>query len=124
MHAAVKLAERLAAGEIAPGDVDEEVFAAHLWTAGLPDPDFVIRTSGEARLSNFLLWQSAYSEILITPVLWPDFGEKELLLSIADYQNRERRFGALPAEQAVPAATPPSGLLDPQRWKNLLKVRP
>jgi len=90
----------------------------------LPDPDLVIRTSGEARLSNFLLWQSAYSEILITPVLWPDFGQRDLLLAVADYQNRERRFGALPADRTREEKEKAGSLLDPGRWKRLLKVRP
>ena len=124
LHAARVLAERVAAGELAAGEVDEGTFARGLWTAGLPDPDLVIRTSGEARLSNFLLWQSAYSEILITPVLWPDFGSRELLLAVADYQNRERRFGALPQDQRLESPADRGPLLDPARWKKLLKVRP
>ncbi|MBI4396085.1 MAG: undecaprenyl diphosphate synthase family protein, partial [Elusimicrobia bacterium] len=66
-----------------------------LYTAGSPDPDLIIRTSGEYRLSNFLLWQSAYSEIYVTPQLWPDFRRKQLLEAVIDYQSRERRFGGL-----------------------------
>ena len=124
MHAALILAQRLQAGEITPGDVDETEFAKGLYAPDLPDPDLVVRTSGEARLSNFLLWQSAYSEILITPVLWPDFGKRELLLAVADFQNRERRFGALPGDRVEPPSDEPASLLDPQRWKKLLKVRP
>jgi undecaprenyl diphosphate synthase len=124
MHAALILAQRLQAGEITPGDVNEIEFAKGLYTPDLPDPDLVVRTSGEARLSNFLLWQSAYSEILITPVLWPDFGKRELLLAVADFQNRERRFGALPGDRTEPVSDEPASLLDPQRWKKLLKVRP
>jgi len=65
----------------------------HLWTANIPDPDLLIRTSGEFRLSNFLLWQMAYTEIYVTETLWPDFGREEFLHALADYQNRERRFG-------------------------------
>ncbi|MCP4574283.1 MAG: di-trans,poly-cis-decaprenylcistransferase [bacterium] len=122
--AALDLARRLAAGELVVQDVDEEAFAQGLWTAGLPDPDLVIRTSGEARLSNFLLWQAAYAELLITPVLWPDFGERDLLLAVADYQSRERRFGKLPDHEAGPAAGDSTGLLDPARWKRLLRTRP
>ena len=106
IHAALRLAERLEAGEITPDAVDETEFAKGLYTPDLPDPDLVVRTSGEARLSNFLLWQSAYSEILITPVLWPDFGKRELLMAVADYQNRERRFGGLPGAPAEPSPLP------------------
>lgn len=124
MHAALRLADRLATGEITSEEVDEAEFAKGLYAPDLPDPDLVVRTSGEARLSNFLLWQSAYSEILITPVLWPDFGKRELLLAVADFQNRERRFGALPGDRSEPAREDQGSLLDPQRWKKLLKVRP
>jgi len=124
LGAAVDLARRIAAGEVDPAMVDEDSFARGLWTAGIPDPDLVIRTSGEARLSNFLLWQAAYAELLITPVLWPDFGERDLLLAVADYQGRERRYGALPVADTGPDAGSGSGILDPARWKRLLKVRP
>ncbi|GAI75784.1 unnamed protein product, partial [marine sediment metagenome] len=74
-------------------DINEEFFNNYLYTTGLPDPDLLIRTSGEFRISNFLLWQIAYSEIYVTPVLWPDFNRQELLLALIDYQRRERRFG-------------------------------
>jgi undecaprenyl diphosphate synthase len=74
-------------------DLSEEEFSGYLYTAGLPDPDLLIRTSGEFRVSNFLLWQIAYSEIWITPDYWPDFGRKQLLRALVDYQKRERRFG-------------------------------
>jgi undecaprenyl diphosphate synthase len=91
-------AARLIAGEIAAGmlaveDVDEDALAARLYTAGVPDPDLLVRTSGEMRLSNFLLWQVAYSEIRVTEVLWPDFDRDEFLAALIDYQKRERRFG-------------------------------
>ncbi len=76
-------------------DINEESFNNYLYTAGLPYPDLLIRTSGEFRISNFLLWQIAYSEIYVTPVLWPDFDRRDLLLALIDYQNRERRFGKL-----------------------------
>jgi undecaprenyl diphosphate synthase len=76
-----------------PEDIDEETFAASLGTAGIPDPDLLIRTSGEMRLSNFLLWQLAYTELYVTDTLWPDFREPELLLALADYKRRQRRFG-------------------------------
>ncbi len=78
----------------------EEVFSSHLDTAGLPDPDLIIRTSGEKRISNFLLWQAAYAELYFTDTLWPDFDEKDLLAAIVDYQGRQRRFG-LTQEQLV-----------------------
>jgi undecaprenyl diphosphate synthase len=74
-------------------DVDEATFARYLYTAGLPDPDLIIRTAGEMRLSNFLIWQAAYSEYYSTPTLWPDFDEKEVELALAAYSQRERRFG-------------------------------
>jgi len=93
VRAARALAERIAAGELAPEDVDEETFASRLFTAGLPDPDLLIRTSGEYRLSNFMLWQLAYTELHITPVLWPDFRREHLFEAVLDYQRRDRRFG-------------------------------
>jgi len=91
--AARKLARQVRDGTIAPEDIDEERFASALATAGIPDPDLLIRTSGEMRLSNFLLWQLAYTEIIVTETLWPDFREKELLAAIEEYQRRQRRFG-------------------------------
>lgn len=93
VDAARKIAAQAARGELAPEDIDEELFTSCLYTAGLPDPDLVIRTGREHRLSNFLLWQLAYSELVVTPVLWPDFGKPHLLHSIVEYQCRERRFG-------------------------------
>lgn len=80
-------------GDIDPEAIDEQRVADHLFTRGIPDPDLLIRTSGEMRVSNFLLWQIAYSELYITPTLWPDFGKEELVHILADYQKRERRFG-------------------------------
>ena len=79
--------------------VDEAEIAAHLYTRSLPDPDLLIRTSGEMRVSNFLLWQIAYAELYVTDVLWPDFRRRDLLLAIADYQKRDRRFGGLSGGQ-------------------------
>jgi undecaprenyl diphosphate synthase len=76
-----------------PVDLDEQQFSAFLDTASLPDPDLIVRTSGEKRISNFLLWQAAYAELYFTDVLWPDFNEKELLAALLDYQGRQRRFG-------------------------------
>jgi undecaprenyl diphosphate synthase len=82
-------------GNLESLDINEEAIAAHLYTAGLKDPDLLIRTSGEMRISNFLLWQIAYAELYVTDTLWPDFTRTELLEAIFDYQNRERRFGGL-----------------------------
>ena len=93
VHAARRLAERVAAGELEPASIDEAAFAAELYTARWPDPDLMIRTSGEYRISNFLLWQLAYAELYTTPVLWPDFTREHLFEAILDYQGRERRFG-------------------------------
>ncbi|HQL24287.1 MAG TPA: undecaprenyl diphosphate synthase family protein, partial [candidate division Zixibacteria bacterium] len=73
----------------------EELFSSFLYTAGLPDPDLLIRTSGEMRISNFLLWQTSYTELYVIDTLWPDFGRIELFQAVADYQRRERRFGKL-----------------------------
>ncbi|WP_164117010.1 polyprenyl diphosphate synthase [Sphingorhabdus sp. Alg239-R122] len=87
------LAAKAVAGEIAPGDITEADFAAHLDTASLPPLDLLIRTSGEQRLSNFLLWQTAYTELYFTDVLWPDFGAAELKAAIDSFAGRERRFG-------------------------------
>ena len=84
-------------GGIAPAKLDEKAFAARLYTAGIPDPDLLIRTSGELRISNFLLWQVAYAEIYVTPVLWPDFRRKHLLEAVIEYQKRNRRFGGVRA---------------------------
>src|SRR6202045_759915 len=82
-------------GGLAHMEVDEQSISDHLYTRGLPDPDLVIRTSGEMRLSNFLLWQLAYAEIYVTPTLWPEFRGLHLLEGIADYQKRDRRYGGL-----------------------------
>ena len=87
------MAERAAAGELDPLQIDEEAFADSLFTRGLPDPDLLIRTSGEFRISNFMLWQLAYTELHITPVLWPDFSRVDLFRALSDYQERDRRFG-------------------------------
>jgi undecaprenyl diphosphate synthase len=93
LSAARGLAKDAAAGRITPADIDEALFSSRLSTAGIPDPDLLIRTSGEWRISNFLLWQIAYSELFITSVLWPDFGRGDLLRAVVDYQKRDRRFG-------------------------------
>ena len=86
-------AEKVSSGEASPEELDWTTFASHLYTADLPDPDLIIRTSGEYRLSNFLLLQSAYAEIHVTPVPWPEFGREEFFLALEDYANRERRYG-------------------------------
>jgi len=96
----IEAIKRLRSTNGAAGEITEEMFSSSLDTAGLPDPDLIIRTSGEKRMSNFLLWQAAYSELYFTDVLWPDFGEKDLLAAIIDYQGRQRRFG-LTQEQLV-----------------------
>jgi len=88
------LALRAAAGDLEPEAIDEEMMSRNLFTADIPDPDLLIRTSGEQRISNFLLWQCAYSELVFTKTLWPDFGEADLQQAIADYGGRERRYGA------------------------------
>jgi undecaprenyl diphosphate synthase len=80
--------------------IDEQSIAARLYTAGLPDPDLLIRTSGEKRISNFLLWQIAYAELYVTDTLWPDFRQTDLLHSILDYQKRDRRFGGLSPDES------------------------
>lgn len=92
--AARRLAEKVASGEMRPEDITVETLAEQLDTSGLPDPDLVIRTSGEMRLSNFLLWQSAYSELLFIDQYWPDFSEETLAAAVAEFGARERRFGA------------------------------
>jgi len=93
VEAAKKLAEEVKKGLIQPEEIDEHYFSEHLKTAGIPDPELLIRTSGELRVSNFLLWQIAYTEIFITPTLWPDFRKEHLYEAICAYQKRERRFG-------------------------------
>jgi undecaprenyl diphosphate synthase len=93
--AARELARRVARGELDPEDIDEDALADSLFTRQLPDPDLLIRTSGEYRLSNFLLWQMAYTELHITRVLWPDFTREDLFEAVLDYQRRERRFGRI-----------------------------
>jgi undecaprenyl diphosphate synthase len=89
----VDAARRLALDGVAPEAIDEEALAARLYIPGLPDPDLIIRTANESRMSNFLLWQSAYSEFYVTPTLWPDFDKPDLEAAIAEYHKRERRFG-------------------------------
>jgi undecaprenyl diphosphate synthase len=94
VDAAASIARAALAGELTPGEITEETFARHLYLGGLSDPDLLIRTAGELRVSNYLLWQIAYSEIWVTPILWPDFRRRHLLAAIVDYQRRQRKFGA------------------------------
>ncbi|CAN5396929.1 isoprenyl transferase [soil metagenome] len=91
----VEAARQMLAAGIAPADLDEQRFSEFLYTAGQPDPDLLIRTSGEMRVSNFLLWQIAYAEIWVTDTLWPDFRKRHLLEAILDYQKRDRRYGGI-----------------------------
>jgi undecaprenyl diphosphate synthase len=96
-----RVSAKAVAGELDPLTIDEQVIGANLSTAGIPDPELLIRTSGEQRISNFLLWQIAYAELWFTPVFWPDFRREHLFSAILDYQNRERRFGLI-SEQVTP----------------------
>ncbi len=93
--AAQRLAARVSLGELTPEQIDERCLEDALLTRGIPDPDLLIRTSGESRISNFMLWQLAYTEIHITPVLWPDFTREDLFAAVLDFQRRERRFGRI-----------------------------
>lgn len=93
LNAARKLAEQVKKGMMDPSEIDKDQFEKHLTTAGVPDPELVVRTSGELRISNFLLWQIAYAEFYFTETLWPDFGKEDLYRAIIEYQKRERRFG-------------------------------
>lgn len=97
VRAAADIGRLVQDGLLSPEDITEELFAAHLETAGQPDPDLLIRTSGEERLSNFLLYQLAYSELYFTPIYWPDFDESEYMKALLEYQNRDRRYGGLKA---------------------------
>jgi len=99
LDAVVKIVERVQRGHMATHEITEQAISDALYTSGMPDPDLLIRTSGEYRISNFLLWQISYSEIYITPTLWPDFGKNEYLTAIGDYQKRDRRFGSIEREQ-------------------------
>jgi undecaprenyl diphosphate synthase len=98
----LRAVKKILSSGVKPEDLTEESFSSYLDTAGCLPPDLIIRTSGEMRISNFLLWQGAYSELYFTDTLWPDFTKDEFLLAIQDYQRRERRFGAIPARANVP----------------------
>jgi undecaprenyl diphosphate synthase len=89
------IAEKVRQGRIDPADINEQVISQHLWTRNIPDPDVLIRTSGEMRISNFLLWQISYAELVITPTLWPDFRKPQFIAALEDYARRHRRFGGV-----------------------------
>jgi len=93
VRAARVMAEKCVSGQFDPEDFSEKLFASHLYTAGLPDPDLLIRTGGQSRLSNFLLWQLSYAELYMTETMWPDFNEEKFIEALIDFQRRERRFG-------------------------------
>lgn len=93
IRAARSLAQAVAEGDLKPAEIDDEQLQDRLFTRGVPDPDLLIRTSGEMRVSNFMLWQLAYTEFHVTPVLWPDFTRQDLFSAILDFQGRDRRFG-------------------------------
>jgi undecaprenyl diphosphate synthase len=93
--AARSIAEAAIAGTVSPDEITTELFASHLYTAGIPDPDLLIRTSGEMRISNFLLWQLSYTEIHVTKKLWPDFQKEDFLAALEDYASRSRRYGGV-----------------------------
>lgn len=95
VKALTELAKRVQEGELAPEEIDEALVSRHLYTGNLPDPDLLIRTSGEVRLSNFMLWQMAYTELWFTDVLWPDFTREHFLQAVAEYQGRARRYGSV-----------------------------
>lgn len=94
-EASRQIAEKVRDGKLKPEDITEELISAHLNTSGIPDPELMIRTSGEYRISNYLLWQIAYAELYFTPKLWPDFRRQDLFEAVIDYQKRERRFGLI-----------------------------
>jgi undecaprenyl diphosphate synthase len=93
LQACRAIAQKVSLGELAPEDIDEGIFEQHLYTKGISHPDLLIRTSGEMRVSNFLLWQVAYAELYVTHTLWPDFNREEFHRALCDYQQRQRRFG-------------------------------
>lgn len=93
LKATREIARKVLEGKLQPEEIDEDLFSSHLYTSGIPDPDLLIRTSGEYRISNFLLWQSAYTELYITHTYWPDFNRDAFIKALKDYQQRERRFG-------------------------------
>jgi undecaprenyl diphosphate synthase len=99
------IAMKVAAGKLDPRDIREQMISDHLYTAGMPDPDLLLRTAGEMRVSNYLLWQISYAELVVSPVLWPDFNIEELHKALAEYAARNRRFGALDQTNTLPAGS-------------------
>lgn len=95
VEAVRQIAEKAKSGKLDPADITEEVISNHLWTRNVPDPDLMIRTSGEMRISNFLLWQLSYAELVITPTLWPDFKRPQFIAALEEYAKRHRRFGGI-----------------------------
>ena len=95
VEAVRQIAEKAKSGKLDPGDINEGVISDHLWTRNVPDPDLMIRTSGEMRISNFLLWQLSYAELVITPTLWPDFRRPQFVAALEEYARRHRRFGGI-----------------------------
>ena len=95
VDAARQIAEKVKQGKLDPADITEEVISQHLWTRNIPDPDLLIRTSGEMRVSNFLLWQISYAELVVTPTLWPDFKKPQFYAALEEYAKRHRRFGGI-----------------------------
>src|ERR1700759_1712691 len=95
VEAVRNIAEKAKQGKLDPADINEQVISQHLWTRNVPDPDLLIRTSGEMRISNFLLWQISYTELVITPTLWPDFRKPQFLAELEEYARRHRRFGGV-----------------------------
>jgi undecaprenyl diphosphate synthase len=90
-----RISEEVKRGKLDPADINEKVISDHLWTRNIPDPDLLIRTSGEMRVSNFLLWQISYAELVITPTLWPDFKKPQFFAALEEYARRHRRFGGV-----------------------------
>jgi undecaprenyl diphosphate synthase len=95
VEAVRQIAEKVRRGQLDPSDINEQVVSQHLWTRNIPDPDLLIRTSGEMRLSNFLLWQISYTELVVTPTLWPDFRKPQFYAALEEYARRHRRFGGV-----------------------------
>ena len=113
--AARRLAEDVRAGRVDPDQVDEAMFASYLYTAGMSDPDLLIRTAGEMRISNFLLWQISYAELWVTPTLWPDFRGDDLLQACRAFAARERKFGGLPVAAAERGSLVRAARIGPER---------
>ena len=112
-----KISESVKKGELQPENIDESLISANTYTAGLPDPDLIIRTSGELRLSNFLIWQAAYAEFYFTEVLWPDFNKEDLHKALLEYQNRKRRMGRTTDSAVISKSKKNVSLMVPDKSK-------